>query len=78
MHDADGALIRLVVNPPDAPGAMVAARHGELVTEVDASSFKLDLAKPDSLLKLAAMLKTHRVEPRAPARLVTLKAKRKA
>ena len=77
MHDAEGTLTRLVVNPPDAPPAMVAAREGELVTEVDASRLKIDLAKPESLLKLADLLKTHRVEPRDPGRLVTQKAKRR-
>ena len=69
IHDMRGEIQHMVVVPANGPHGSVGVPAGSLMTEVSAPELAVDLAKVESLEKLAATIRTFTVEA-AKGRLV--------
>lgn len=70
IHDVQGNIARLVVRPPKAPPAAVAAELGQLVTEVEAPEITIDPDDPKSYHRLVEVIEHFRVEVKTEGKLV--------
>jgi len=80
-HDTEGNIYQVVVSPPGAPLATVAAEPGLLITEIEVPKMMsvLDLSDPkrsnQQLSKVLQHLRDFRVEVGAKAKLIRKKSK---
>ena len=70
IHDMRGEIQHLVVGPAEGPQGSVGVPAGSLMTEVSAPDLAVDLTKPESVEKLAAAIRTFKVEAGKGGRLV--------
>ncbi len=62
IHDAQGSISALVVQPPNSPPGSPAAAPGQSVTEVEAPDVQIDLGDPASFERLVEVLEHYRIE----------------
>jgi hypothetical protein len=70
VHDAKGAIHRLVLSPANAPAGAVVLEPGLAAVEVEAADLQLDPADERFHERLTELAQQFRVEVRTEARLV--------